>query len=83
MDKGRFFSRVACAMGAAHVDLIPDHDIPSQTLARPIDQYDFVVCETPGALKHLRETMDANTCSTEWVKQCIIMGRAMPVTEEE
>lgn len=81
MDKGRFFSRVACVMGAATVHFVPDNDIASQSLPRPANEYDFVVCESPATLEYMQDRMGATCRTTEWVKQCIIMGRAISVIE--
>ncbi|CAE6434252.1 unnamed protein product [Rhizoctonia solani] len=83
IDKGKFYSRVACVMGASTVHLVPDIDINSLILPRPILEYDYVVCENATTLQTVKSTIGAAGRSTEWVKQCIIMGRAVPHVKSE
>ncbi|QRW26897.1 hypothetical protein RhiXN_01492 [Rhizoctonia solani] len=42
IDKGKFYSRVACVMGASTVHLVPDNDLNSLVLPQPILEYDYV-----------------------------------------
>lgn len=72
-DKGKFFSRVACVMGAA-VHLVHD---PSGSFPLNVADYDYVVCETAGMQEQM-EKRGASCRSLDWVKQCIIMGKAIP-----
>ncbi|CCO25995.1 hypothetical protein BN14_00009 [Rhizoctonia solani AG-1 IB] len=73
IDKGKFYSRVACVMGASTVHLVPDIDINSLALPQPILEYDYVICENTTTLQTVKSTIGAAGRSTEWVKQCIIM----------
>ncbi|KAG8742651.1 hypothetical protein FRC10_001134 [Ceratobasidium sp. 414] len=77
-DKGKFFSRVICVLGAASVHLI--HDFNPWPLDRQPDDFDFVVCETPST-QNVLEGRGATCRSVDWVKQCIIMGRALPADD--
>jgi hypothetical protein len=78
-DKTKFFSRVSCVLGATSVHLI--HDINPWPVNREASEYDFVICDNQTTLEHLEE--QGATCrSLDWVKQCIIMGKAMPVHDE-
>ncbi|KAJ1310489.1 hypothetical protein OPQ81_007222 [Rhizoctonia solani] len=83
IDKGKFYSRVACVMGASTVHLVPDNDLNSLTLPRPILDYDYVVCENAATLQNIKSTIGAVGRSTDWVKQCIIMGRVVPSFNSE
>ncbi|GAB1517138.1 hypothetical protein RhiTH_000182 [Rhizoctonia solani] len=78
IDKGKFYSRVACVMGASTVHLVPDNDLNSLVLPQPILEYDYVVCENATTLQTVKSTIGAAGRSTEWVKQCIIMVPVKP-----
>lgn len=75
-DKGRFLSRVACVMGAVAVHLVYD---ASGAFPRDVEEYDYVICETAGMQEQM-EKKGARCRSFDWVKQCIIMGKAIPVS---
>ncbi|KAH7340178.1 hypothetical protein B0J17DRAFT_650238 [Rhizoctonia solani] len=83
IDKGKFYSRIASVMGASSVHLVPDNDLNSLTLPQPILEYDYVVCENATTLQTVKSTIGAAGRSTDWVKQCIIMGRVVPSFKSE
>ncbi|KAF8710230.1 hypothetical protein RHS03_02499, partial [Rhizoctonia solani] len=66
IDKGKFYSRVACVMGASTVHLVPDNDLNSLVLPQPILEYDYVVCENATTLQTVKSTIGAAGRSTEW-----------------
>lgn len=77
MAASRQVPRIVAAMGA-HVEAVVE--VRHATHAKELEQYDYILVKDPSLLSDY--DADLPIVNVQWVKECLITGRLLPIPEE-